>query len=213
MTTPTLFFSFIGGLLSVLSPCVLPVIPIVISGNQEDSKFRPLLITLGIGITFIMMGILSTLFGQVVAPYMQSLEKVAAVLIILFGILLLFNLNLFKKLTIFNKINYSGTGLFSGLILGMTLGLIWIPCVGPVLSSILTMVASTQDMTKGIVYLSIYTAGFSIPLLIAAYFSHFFKEKFSFVKKRPSLVRYTNSAILIAFGIYILVWGMIGISL
>ncbi len=213
METTSYLFSFIAGLISVMSPCVLPVIPIIVTGNKNDSVLRPLLIVLGLGITFVIMGVLSTLFAHLFAPYMQSFEKVAAVIIIIFGILFLFDLNIFKKLTVFNKINYNGKGIFSGLILGMTLGLIWIPCVGPVLTSILAMVATTQDLIQGLVFLLIYTIGFSIPLLLAAYFAHFFREKMKLFKQNPLIIRVISGSVLILFGIYILIWGMISFSL
>ncbi len=212
MNTPTYLFSFIAGLLSILSPCVLPLIPIIITGNKNDSRFRPILIVVGLAITFVLMGILSTLFGQLIAPYMHYLEKAAGILIIIFGVLFLADINLFKNLKISNRLHYNGHGIFSGLILGMTLGLIWIPCVGPVLSSILAMVASTQDMSKGILLLLIYSAGFSIPLLLTAYSSHLFREKISILKTHPKEIRIISGTILILFGLYILIWGMIGFS-
>ncbi len=209
MDTSSLLFSFVGGLLSVLSPCVLPVIPIIVTGRENDSRLRPLLIVLGLGITFILMGVLSTLFGQVIAPYFQSLEKISGIIIIIFGMMFLLDLNIFKKLSLFNRLNYNGNGLLSGLVLGMTLGLIWIPCVGPVLTSILAMVASAQDFTKGVLFLSIYSIGFSIPLLIAAYSAHLFRERVDFIKTKPQAIRIISGTILVLFGIYIMKFGML----
>jgi cytochrome c-type biogenesis protein len=209
MTISSIAFSFIGGLLSVLSPCVLPVIPIILTGRENDSKLRPLLIVIGLSITFILMGIVSTLFGQIIAPYIYFVEKLAGIIILLFGLLFLFNINVFKKVSIFNKLNYHGQGAFSGLILGATLGIIWIPCVGPVLTSILAMVATSNDLLKGVILLTIYSIGFSIPLLIAGYFSHFFRKNVTALKMNPLIVRIVSGSILIIFGIYILLWGMI----
>jgi cytochrome c-type biogenesis protein len=211
MTSPTLIFSFLAGLLSVLSPCVLPVIPIIIAGRPGDSKLRPLLIVFGVSLTFILMGILTTLFGQFLAPYIASFEKMAGFISILFGILFLFDINLFKKINLANKLQYNGSGIFSGLILGLTLGLIWVPCVGPVLASILAMVATTQTFWSGVFFLIVYSAGFSIPLLLAGYSSHFFRENIVFLKTHPRAVRITSSVVLILFGIYILKWGMLGV--
>ncbi len=208
----TYLFALSAGLVSVLSPCVLPIIPIIVTGKTDDSKFRPLLIVLGLTLTFVLMGIISTLFGNIISPYVFSLEKVSGVVILLFGLLMLFNLNPMKGLSFFQRINYNGKGIFSGFILGMVLGLVWIPCVGPVLSSILAMVATSGSIKTGIISLLVYSFGFSIPLLLAAYFAHFFRTKFSVVKKNPNLVRYVSGGILTLFGFYIIVFGLVNFS-
>ena len=87
---------FSAGLASVLSPCVLPVLPIVVSGTGDDGRFRPLLIVSGLTLTFIVMGIVSSLFGSVVGSKIYYIEKVVGVVIVLFGVLLVVNINLFK---------------------------------------------------------------------------------------------------------------------
>ena len=212
MESPTLFFSLVAGFVSVLSPCVLPVIPIIVIGRENDSRLRPLLIVLGLSFTFILMGIASTLFGQIVAPYIYSIEKISGGIILLFGVMFLFDLNLFKKIVFFNRLNYRGRGTFSGLILGAVLGLIWIPCVGPVLTSILALVASVHQIVAGLSLLVAYSVGFAIPLLVAGYFAHFFRERAKILNSRPLFVRLVSGAILIGFGFYILIWGMVGIG-
>ncbi len=213
MQTSSYLFSFSAGLLSVMSPCILPILPIIVTGKAQDSKFRPLLIVLGLASTFVLMGILSTLFGQIISPYIYSIEKISGVVILFFGIMLLLDINILKNIGIFGRINYQGEGALSGLFLGMTLGLIWIPCVGPVLSSILAMVASAQDMYIGITSLLVYSLGFAIPLLIAAYAAHFFRSKVVLVKQSPALVRYISAIILILFGLYIIFFGLINFTL
>ena len=213
MLNVSYFFSFTAGILSVLSPCVLPLLPIIVAGKAEESKLRPLLIVLGLTITFVFMGIVSTLFGHLVSPFIYSIEKISGGIIILFGLLMCLDINLLKKLTFFQKINYQGKGTFSGLILGMVLGLIWIPCVGPVLSSILVMVATSGSLQIGILSLLLYSLGFSIPLLVAAYAAHFFRTKLSGIKRFPSIVRYLSGSLLIVFGTYICFYGLLNFSL
>jgi cytochrome c-type biogenesis protein len=201
---------FGAGLASVLSPCVLPVIPIVVTGKNDDHKTRPLLIVAGLSITFMAMGVLSSMFGAVIGSKMYYVEKTAAILIALVGILLLFNVNFFKHLSFFSQFARKSKGRFGGLFLGLTLGVIWIPCVGPMLSSVLAMVASRGEITNGIFLLFVYSLGFSVPMLIAGYASQLFRKRFRSMGKYPYLVNMGSGLILLALGGFIFFKGVIG---
>lgn len=203
------FIVFGAGLLSVLSPCVLPVIPVVVTGTGKDHRLRPLLVVSGLAVTFILMGILSSLFGTVIGPAMYVVEKIAGVAIIVFGVLMLLDINLFKHLTFFQGIAGKSKGTYSGFLLGLILGIIWIPCVGPMLSSVLTLVATDGKLLNGIVLLAIYTAGFSVPLLIAGYASQLFRDNVSFLRKYPVAIRIVSGTVLILLGIVITFKGMV----
>ncbi len=201
------------GLLSVASPCILPVIPIIMTGTEQDHKLRPLLITIGISITFIVMGVITSAFGSLITGKMQYLEKISGIIIIIFGILMLFDANIFKKITVFSKFQNKSKGPLSGLIIGLTLGLIWIPCIGPLLSSILAMVATKGQIGYGVFFLALYSIGFSIPILIAGYSSQLFRSKVSLLQKHPLAIRIASGVILIAFGVYIATKGLVGFNL
>jgi cytochrome c-type biogenesis protein len=203
ISVTSLYTAIIAGLFSVASPCVFPVIPIIVTGRKEDSIFRPLLIVLGISITFILMGILSSLFGYILAGKMRYIEYVAGAFITFMGILMLFDINPFKKITLFNNINSNFSGTFSGLLMGLALGLIWIPCIGPMLSGILTTVATSGKLATGIILLALYSIGFSIPMLIIGYSSHTLRQKIRNVNKHALAIRVVSGIILIAFGMYI----------
>ena len=210
-----MLLAFGAGLASIMSPCVLPVVPIIVTGREQDSRFRPLLIVLGLAITFILMGVVTSLFGGLISGKFQYIEKSAGVLILLFGILMLFDINLFKLITLFNNISGNGErkrGNIEGLILGMSLGLIWIPCVGPMLSSVLATVATAGQISTRIVLLAIYSAGFGVPMLIAAYATSFFRSRLGSLKRFPLGLRLFNGGILIVFGLYIVIHGMVGIG-
>lgn len=207
-----LLLVFGAGLTSVLSPCVLPVVPIIVTGQEGESRWRPIFIISGLSATFIAMGIVSSLFGGVIAGKLAYFEKGAGIVILLFGLMMLFDFNLFKHLTIFNRFQNNGTrssGNISGLIMGFTLGLIWIPCVGPMLSSVLATVATAGKVPTGVIMLAIYSAGFAVPMLTAAYATGFFRERLSSLKKNPMILRFINGGVLVAFGIYILTVGVI----
>ena len=198
-----------AGTASVASPCILPVLPIVVTGTEKDHKLRPLLIVGGLSITFILMGIISSAFGSLIAGKMQFVEKIAGVIFIAFGILTLFDLNLFKGMSFFHRFQSQSRGRWSGFFLGLSLGVVWIPCIGPVLSSVLAMVASQGRLGSGIILLSFYSLGFAIPLLLMGYSSHLFLKKARGLQKHPFFIRCFSSGVLILFGIYILFRGSI----
>lgn len=205
-----LLFVFVAGLTSVLSPCVLPVLPIVVAGGGNDNRFRPLLTVAGLSITFMLMGVLSTLFGSIIGPKLYYAEKVAAALIALVGMLLIVNINPFKHLSFLSRFVSRSKGAFGGFFLGLTLGVIWIPCVGPMLSGVLALVATRGQITSGIGYLFVYSVGFALPMLVAGYASHFFRKRVAVAGKHPKIVSMLSGTVLVALGAIIFFKGMIG---
>jgi cytochrome c-type biogenesis protein len=204
---------FVAGLASVLSPCVLPVVPIVVTGGSDDHRFRPVLIVAGISVTFVAMGVATALFSSVIGAPMHYVEKVAGILIALFGLLLILNVNVFKHLTFLSRIAQLPNGRLGGFVLGATLGIVWIPCVGPALSSVLALVATQGKVLAGILLLLVYSLGFAIPMLIAGYASQSFRKMFGKAKKHPYVVNLVSGLILMAMGLLIVFKGMIGFGL
>jgi cytochrome c-type biogenesis protein len=203
---------FAAGFASVLSPCVLPVLPIIVTGNSNDHKWRPILIVSGLAVTFILMGVLSSIFGAAVGSSMRYVEKGAAVVIVLFGVLLILNVNMFKHLSFFSSFAQRSKGRFGGFFLGFTLGIIWIPCVGPMLSSVLAMVATEGKIVTGVVLLLVYSIGFAVPMLIAAYASQIFRNRFKRLGKYPFIVNFVSGIILLALGITIFFKGIVAFN-
>lgn len=209
----TLAMVTFAGLASIASPCVLPMVPIIVTGTVDDHKYRPLLIVTGLSFSFIMMGVLTSLFAGVVAGVMPAVEKVVGAVVILFGLSMLLDINVFKKLTFLYKAQrVEGRGRWSGLILGITLGIIWIPCVGPMLSGVLALVATQGKLASGMILLAFYSLGFSLPMLLAGYASQSFRHRMSIVNAHPVAVRVVSGLLLIIFGYYILTSGMLAIG-
>ena len=202
-------FAIGAGFASTLSPCVLPVLPIVMAGQPGEHRLRPLAIVTGLMSTFVLMGALSSLFGAVIGPLLVRLEKPVAVLIGIIGILVLADVNPFKRLQIGISTDRK-KGLWSGAVLGASLGLVWIPCVGPFLSSILGMVAARAQLGEGMSLLAFYSLGFGLPMLIAGYASQAFREKTAFLRSRPLLVRLVSGGLLVGLSGWILVKGLYG---
>ena len=212
ITFASVLMAVFAGLASIASPCVLPVVPIIVTGTEEDHKHRPLLIVLGLSISFIAMGVITSLFGGAIAGIMPLVEKGAGIIVIIFGALMLLDINLFKKFTFFYKFQFESRGRWSGLILGLTLGIVWIPCVGPMLSGVLALVATQGKLFSGLILLAFSSLGFAIPMLLAGYASQSFRQKIRLINSYPTAIRIISGILLIAFGGYILTSGMLAIG-
>jgi cytochrome c-type biogenesis protein len=205
--------SFGAGLASVASPCVLPVLPVIVAGTADDHRSRPALIVAGIAASFVAMGVVTSLFGAAVGPALPVLEKAVGVLVVAFGLLLLADVNLFKGLTWLQRIQPAGGGRWSGLLLGLSLGLVWIPCVGPMLSGVLGMVAARGTLLTGVGLLLAYSLGFAVPMLAVGYGSQALRQRVRAVAAHPLAVRWASGLILVAFGAVILTKGMLFASM
>lgn len=202
-----------AGFASIASPCVLPMVPIIVTGTNDDHRYRPLLIVAGLSFSFIMMGVLTSIFAGAVAGIMPTVEKVVGVVVIVFGLSMLLGINVFKRFTFFYKAQrFESKGKWSGLILGITLGIIWIPCVGPMLSGVLALVATQGQLASGLLLLGFYSLGFSIPMLLAGYASQSFRHRIRVVNAHPTVVRLVSGLLLVGFGYYILSSGMLAIG-
>jgi cytochrome c-type biogenesis protein len=203
----TMILAVGAGLASVLSPCVLPVIPVVVAGADRKDVVRPLLVVLGLSLSFMTMGAVSSLFGALLIGKTRSIEIAGAVIITVLGILLVLNVNMFKRLYVLSNIRVTGTGRLSGLVLGMALGLVWVPCIGPFLSSILAVVGTSGQLGRGIMLLALYSAGLAIPMLLVAYSSHIMQRKVGIMARYENIVRYASGTVLVAFGLYSILIG------
>ena len=200
-------FAVGAGLASTISPCVLPVLPIVMAGQPGEHRLRPLAVVGGLMSAFVLMGILSSLFGAVVGPLLVRMEKPVGLLIGAVGLLVLADVNPFKGLRI-GVGSERKKGLWSGAVLGASLGIVWIPCVGPFLSAILGMVAARARLLDGVGLLAFYSAGFALPMLAAGYASQAFRERTLFLRSHPLLVRFASGALLVGLSAWILVKGL-----
>jgi cytochrome c-type biogenesis protein len=196
-----------AGLASVLSPCVLPVVPVIMAGAEREDRVRPLLVVLGLMLSFMAMGAVSALFGSLLVGRTRYLEVAGAAIITLLGVMVLFDVSVFKRFTRLSNLQVRGEGRIGGIVLGMALGVVWVPCVGPFLSSILTMVGTGGQLLPGVVLLGLYSLGLAIPMLAVAYSSHLVQRKLRALAQHESAFRYVTGSVLIAFGLYSLIHG------
>jgi len=191
-----------AGLASVLSPCILPVIPVVMAGAERKDRLRPLLLVIGLSLSFMAMGAASSLFGSMLVGKTRYIELAGALIITLMGLLVMLDLSFFKTFYKLANIRVEGKGRIGGLVLGMSLGLVWVPCVGPFLSSILALVASSGQLTKGIALLGFYSIGLAIPMLILGYSSQILQSRIKGILHYEKTLRYATGGILVIFGLY-----------
>jgi cytochrome c-type biogenesis protein len=197
--------AFGAGILSVLSPCILPLLPAVLATSAGKSRLRPLAIVLGVSMSFTIMGVVTSASGAVLQMYIGQLKILAEILILILGFTLLFDISLFNafsKFPLLGKMNGEGTA--SGFLLGLSLGVLWIPCVGPILGSILTMVALEGNAASGAFTLSIYSLGFAIPMLLLAYSAHIPSSKIRLISKWDVVFKKGAGIVLILVGLWMI---------
>lgn len=211
MVSPWVAFSF--GLLSFFTPCVLPVVPAVVAYSTDSGKFGPITTAIGLSVSFTLMGIIASIFGNFFHMHLLALSIVSGFVIIFFGLYMIFDIIgeilgpikiAFSKLGLSNRLSsVNKEGLFGGFILGLSLGVIWTPCVGPILGSILTMVTFEGDILNGGLLLFIYSLGLVLPILIIAYTSNTAILRIKSLSKYGGLIKRVSGIILIIAGIYL----------
>jgi cytochrome c-type biogenesis protein len=175
-----LFVAFAAGLLSFLSPCVLPLVPSYIgfltgmslpemSGRRRVALTHALLFVLGFSLVFIALGASATALGRALNYYQVWLQRIGGVLIIAFGLVCLGVIRI-GALTQERRVQVERkpVGYLGSALVGMAFAAGWTPCIGPVLGGILGLAATSQDLSRGMLLLAVYSAGLAVPFLIAA---------------------------------------------
>jgi len=197
--------AFGAGILSVSSPCILPLLPAVLATSAGKDKIRPLAIVLGVSISFITMGVITSAFGAAFHTHIGEMKILAEILILLMGFALLFDLSLFNSFSKFPLLaGMNEQGPVSGFLLGLSLGVLWIPCVGPILGSILTLVALDGNTINGALTLSVYSLGFAIPMLVLAYSAQLSSSKMKLISKYDAVIKKGGGIVLILYGLWMI---------
>jgi cytochrome c-type biogenesis protein len=207
--------AFGAGLISFLSPCVLPLIPGYISfisgaslnellKNKKINLFPLILFTLGFSFVFIMFGAAASYLGQVLLQNSQTLRIIAGLVIILFSLQLIGIINIsflnFEKKIYTEKNN----NVWFSFIVGMAFGFGWTPCIGPILGSILALASTEETMFKAVILLSFYSLGLAIPFILSGYLMQRFLIFSKNFKKNINLVSKIGGMILLITGVLIL---------
>jgi cytochrome c biogenesis protein CcdA len=178
---PLILLSFLAGIVTIAGPCILPILPIVLGTSTVKShSSRPLFIVLGFIISFSAFVVLFSAFGRFIPISASTLRTVSAIIIGLFGISMLFpklQEAAFTRVGAFAarlasrmpRGDADEAGPWSGFIIGATLGAVWTPCAGPVLGTVLTLVASNRNILQATGLLIAYAIGAGAPMLAIAY--------------------------------------------
>ena len=194
-----------GGLLTVASPCVLPILPIILgSAFEQADRTRPLLIVAGFVTSFSLLGMLLAGASQQVALAHDAVRHIGMGMLALAGLAMMWKAPyaslvhaLAKRLERYTPLRTGErAGKAGSLLLGMSLGAVWTPCAGPVLASVLVLVAQARDFGWSATLLLLYACGAGIPMLLIAYGG-------SFVRKRIRLVARHADRLQQLFGLLI----------
>jgi len=208
-----LLVAFSAGLLSFLSPCVLPLVPSYVTFITEMSLeevrsarrtalVHALLFVLGFSLIFIALGATASVLGRVLFVARAWIARIGGALIIVFGLYLLgaFNVRLLsqdKRVYLADKpLGYLGT-----VLVGLAFGAGWTPCIGPILGSILIYSSSTADLHRGLLLLTAYSAGLAIPFIVAALAIDRFLAAFARYRGAMKWVNRVGGVVLIAAGL------------
>ncbi len=205
-------FTFLEGIASFISPCILPMLPIYISyflgeDNKRTSKavINATGFVLGFTIIFLLLAILASRFGGVISSNIKYFKILFGIIIILLGLnyMEIINIKFLNKTKIANK-NAKDLNFFKAIIFGMLFSISWTPCIGTFLSSALLLIAKNQDILKGIVLMILYSIGLGIPFIISAVLLEKLKELFNIIKQHYDIIKKISGIILIIMGIYII---------
>ena len=209
------FIAFGAGLISFLSPCVLPLIPgyiSYISGSSINELIEKkninlipiILFTVGFSIVFMIFGTASTFLGKIFLQNSIELRIAAGLVIILFSLHIIGIINL-KFLNFEKRIETkTNNNFYSPILIGMAFAFGWTPCIGPILGSILVLAATEENLTKGILLLFFYSSGLAIPFILSGYLIQKFLIFSKNFKKNINLVSKGGGIVLLITGILIL---------
>jgi cytochrome c-type biogenesis protein len=213
--------AFLAGIVSFLSPCVLPLVPgyiSLISGtgaaaidNQQQQRvlgkvmLNSLMFVLGFSIVFTSLGAAATTIGQWTTSYRRELTYLAGILIIIFGLHLT---GIFKiKWLYADKRMHSVQGSSSAwgsFIVGFAFAFGWTPCIGPILTTILTFAASEGTVAKGVLLLGLYSAGLAVPFLLTSLGIDRFLVFYTRFRRHLHTVEVISGVLLITIGVLVL---------
>ena len=200
--------SFLEGIITFISPCILPMLPVYVSyfaNGENDRKktvFNALGFVFGFTVVFVCMGAFAAAVGSLLQRYQTVVNIVTGAVVVVFGL----NFTGLIKIGILNgtrnaKVQISPGGFWTSVLFGIVFSIGWTPCVGTFLGSALMMASQQGTMLKGIIMLVLYSAGLGIPFVLSALLIDKLKETFSAIKKHYRVINMVSGGFLIIVGI------------
>ena len=210
------FISFLEGIITFISPCLLPMLPIYISyfagGGERDTR-KTLTgafgFVLGFTTVFMAMGALAGSIGSFLKQYQTAVNLISGIIVIFFGLnfLGILKFNLFKGNS--RAVNTDNMGFFSAFVFGVIFSVGWTPCVGAFLGSALMLASQQGHVLEGMLMLLAYSLGLGIPFIFSAVLIDKLKSTFNWIKRHYDIINKISGGMLVVIGI-LMATGMLG---
>lgn len=173
-----LLLLFFGGIVTILNPCVLPLVPIVINSSFQEGRFAPLALIAGLVISFSLAGTLIILLSYSFGLEVETVRLVGGLVLFISGLSLVSTLvmkyvvnafSLLSRVSFLNSVNIKDKGLLGQVMLGFILGIVWSPCTGPSLGAAIGLASQASSLFEAIAMMFIFSFGVSLPLIFIAY--------------------------------------------
>ena len=200
--------SFLEGIITFISPCLLPMLPIYISyfaGGGERTTAKTLKgavgFVTGFTIVFVMLGALAGTVGSFLREYQTTVNIISGLIVIIFGLNFLgvFKLNIFKGNQ--RLVKTDNMGFFSAMLFGIIFSVGWTPCVGAFLGSALMLASQQGHIAEGMLMLLSYSLGLGIPFILSAVLIDYLKSAFNWIKKNYKIINLISGSLLVIIGI------------
>lgn len=201
------FISFLEGIITFISPCLLPMLPVYVSyfsgGGQRETKktvLNALGFILGFTLVFVALGALAGTFGQLLRDHQTAVNIVTGLIVVFFGLNFLgvFRVNLFQG---GGRFTGEVLGFFSALVFGMVFSIGWTPCVGAFLGSALLLAASQGHVLEGVLMLLLYSLGLGIPFFLSAILIDKVKGALGLIKRHYGVINKVCGGLLVLVGV------------
>lgn len=216
---PALLIALTAGILSFLSPCVLPVVPpdLAYMGGVSMSEMESaqagrrrvlhtaLFFVLGLSTVFLLLGMAASALGRLILPWLPTLNIVAGIVVMIFGahFVGVFRLGFMDREARMDAGDQGGS-VFGAYILGLAFAFGWTPCLGPILSAILTLAANEASVSRGAVMLAAYALGLGVPFLLVAAFFPRLRGAMNFMKRHMERIERISGLLLWTVGLMML---------
>ena len=210
MSSAVYLIAFLEGIITFISPCLLPMLPIYVSyfagGSTENDKTKALKNALsfvaGFTFVFILLGVFAGTLGRLLSTHQTAINIVTGLVVILFGLNFIGILKIPLLNKTFNpKTNTKDLDILSSFVFGTVFSISWTPCVGAFLGSALMLVSQQGSVFTGIVMMLCYSAGLGIPFVITAVLIDRLKSTFDFIKRNYKIINIISGVLLVLIGI------------
>ena len=202
--------AFVAGLLTVAAPCVLPLLPVVVGATAAGGPgARPVFIAAGFALSFTVFALAFGSVQHLLGLEQQQVRDLAAVLLMVFGLAMVWPAGFRRLSAVLSRVlepisrlgDRAGPGWLGGLLVGVSLGAIWTPCAGPVLATILTLVAAQSNWVSAATLVGLYALGAALPMLAIAYGGQWLLTKLRAIAGHTARLQQALGVVVAAVGL------------